>query len=64
MKNLEGQEYLLEYQIGKEHGIHVIQTTVTQYEIKKYGVSEVVKYHAKRLGIEERYSGHIHGYND
>lgn len=57
--NKESKEYLAQYEIGKDHGIHVIQTTFNQYELKRYGLPEVIKYHADRLGISDRYKCHV-----
>lgn len=56
---MKNKEYLAQYEIGKEHGIHVIQTTFYSNELKKYGLKEVIKYHAERLGIENRYKCHV-----
>jgi len=47
--------YSASYLIGKS----LLKTTFSHIELRKYGVKNVIKYHAQRMNIGDKYFCHI-----
>jgi hypothetical protein len=58
------KNYNVIYKVNNHHGEHLVNTQFTLDEIKKFGVKEVIRHHAKVLNIGDKYACHIEDYGD
>ena len=60
---METNEKELQFRFNNKHGEHVVTKIVEIKEIKRFGVAEVVKYHAGKMGLTN-YKAHVFGLQD